>query len=161
PAGYPFCEIASRTCDRCPLAKTCPSSDRVAVYRALTARADLVVYASALQRDASEPFVGTARTTHVLPPPGIPPLAAAPITVDAVAFAGGDPVEWSNLRDWATAHPDRTLITHGLAPPDLAAPPNLTVRPPLGARAQLDVLASARTLVVLPGHPLPFGIAAA
>src|ERR1044072_3501924 len=28
PSGYAFCEIATRTCERCPLAKNCPASDR-------------------------------------------------------------------------------------------------------------------------------------
>jgi hypothetical protein len=164
PQAYAFCEIASRTCDRCPLAKTCRASDRVAVYRALAARADLIVYASDLHRAASEDYLGAhPAKTCVMPPPGVPVLAGGPPapTADAIAFAGGDPVEWSNLTAWATAHPDRALAIHGPPPPGIAIPANVQLRPPIGTRTQLDLLAAARTLVVLPGHPLPFGIAAA
>ncbi|HEY4178328.1 MAG TPA: glycosyltransferase family 9 protein [Kofleriaceae bacterium] len=160
PSGYAFCEIAMRTCDRCPLAKSCPSSDRVAVHRALAARADLIVYASDVQRTASEQFLGVRSVTKIIPPPGIPTLPSAPISTDAIAFVGGDPMEWQALFAWATANPQRSLVIH--APlRDGATPANVQIAPPLNSRTQLQAIAAARTLVILPGHPLPYGIAAA
>jgi hypothetical protein len=161
PSGYGFCDIASRACERCPIAKQCPASDRVAIHRALTAAAELVIYASPLHRSASEQYVGVAQRTLVIPPPSVPALPDVAVTHDAVAFVGGDPVEWNNVIAWATAHPERSLVIHGITPRGAVVPANVVVQPPRGAEAQLEAIAAARTVVMLPGHPVPFGIAAA
>jgi hypothetical protein len=162
PPGYAFCEIATRGCARCPLRRGCPASDRVAIYRGLAQRAALRVFASPLHREASEEFLGRDETTTlVIAPPDVPALPDRAITADAVAFVGGDPLELRNVLEWATAHADRSLVIHGVVPPGIALPRNVTVRAPRGATGQLDAIAEARTLVMLPAHPVPFGVAAA
>jgi hypothetical protein len=162
PPGYAFCEIASRSCERCPVRRGCRASDRVAIYRALAARAELLVYASPLHRAASEDYLGAApERTVVIAPPDVPVLPDRPLTADAIAFVGADPAEWSNVLGWAAGHADRSLVVHGIQPPGLSLPRNVTVQPPRGAAGQLEAVAAARTLVMLPGHPVPFGIAAA
>jgi len=75
--GYPFCAVATRQCQPCGLRHGCRTSDRVAIYRRLAARADLISYLSPLHRQASEEFVGAFPEVTVVAPDALVDALAA------------------------------------------------------------------------------------
>lgn len=156
--GFPFCEIGTRVCGRCPLRRRCPGSDRIAIYRRLHERAARILYLSPLHRSASESFMGAwPDKTLVLPPPALPELDPQP-TGKAVAFPNpNDPGERRNLLAFCESRPEQELDVWGPWPPAAELPDNLRLRGPIDAAGRQGALRTARALVLLPERPLPFG----
>ncbi|HOX47174.1 MAG TPA: glycosyltransferase family 9 protein [Myxococcota bacterium] len=157
PQGYPFCEIGTRVCPRCPLRLRCESTHRVAAYRHLFARAARVVYLSPLHRRACEGFLGAHPGALTLAPPDPWPLPAGGGEGSAAFPNPNDPGEWERLREHCLAHPGEVVSAYAdeLPPGDL--PDNL--RPVRLARSgpRGELLARHARLVLLPERPLPFG----
>ena len=167
--GYSFCEIGTRVCNICALVNRCRSSDRVSIMRELTERAALIGYLSPLHREASESYVGAfpERTMTVVPPALPRPFADPPDSSKSfAAFAltnRNDPEERRALLTWAREHPDWTLDIFG----ELGAfeahgdlPENVSPLPALATALIQDRVGAYRGRVMLPGRPVPFGVAA-
>jgi len=157
PQGYPFCEIGTRVCPRCPLRLRCASSHRLAAYRHLFARAARVVYLSPLHRRACEGFLGEHPGAVTLAPPDPWELPGGP-GEGSVAFPNpNDPGEWERLREHCLAHPDEVVSAYADEFPPGDLPDNLRPVPLAPVTSRGELLARHARLLSLPERPLPFG----
>jgi hypothetical protein len=157
PQGYPFCEIGTRACRRCPLRLRCESSHRVAAYRHLFARAARVVYLSPLHRRACESFLGEHPGARTLAPPDPWPLQTGAGEGGAAFPNPNDPGEWERLREHCLAHPGEAVSAYADVFPPGDLPDNLRLVRQAQAASRGELLARHARLVLLPERPLPFG----
>jgi hypothetical protein len=157
PQGYPFCEIGTRVCPRCPLRLRCESSHRLAAYRHLFARAARVVYQSPLHRLACESFLGAHAGAVTLAPPDPWPLPVGEGQGSAAFPNPNDPGEWERLREHCLAHPDEAVSAYADEFPPGGLLDNLRPVPRVETAPRGELLARHARLLLLPERPLPFG----
>ena len=159
--GFPFCAYGTCACVICPITHRCPHSDRVAVYRELTARAKLVVYQSPLHCQLSERFVGgQAACTLITPPPCLPSIPATPAAFPDryVAFPHpNDPVEWQRIATFCLDQSEIEVDIYAVPPRWLDLPTNAHLHAPVSFGSRVQVLGQYGGLLQVSGRPLPFG----
>lgn len=158
--GYGFCAIGTRVCGRCPLAGVCLRSDRVQIYRRLTASADLIVYLSPLHREMSEHFVESHPERTLLVVPRLEACANDEVSGAAAVVHPNDPGEFHAVMQWARAHPDTSVRVHA-ARPFGEVPENVELVSPSGLEERFALIDGAHTFLGLAERPIPFGDAIA